>query len=107
MAATFWLDHGQFPGCDQADFYITKYGSADETEKLLTEPNSDTNVECCGLLQINQIEGHHHLVGSLATVMFDVWRSNRTKITDVFGRGCEVTDEVKIFLERILVLNNE
>ena len=52
-------------------------------------------MECCGLLQINQIEGHHHLVGSLATVMFDVWRSNRTKITDVFGRGCEVTDEVK------------
>ena len=71
--------------------------------KIINRTDSDTNVECCGLLQINQIEGHHHLVGSLATVMFDVWRSNRTKITDVFGRGCKVTDEVKIFL----VLNNE
>ena len=55
VAATFWLDHGQFPASDQRDFYITKCGSADETEKLLTEPiltRTWSVVDCSKLIKL-------------------------------------------------------
>ena len=79
MAATFWLDHGQFPGCDQGDFYITKYGSADETEKLLTEPiltRMWSVVDCSKLINVKV---SIILVGTYSS---DVCRYNNN--TDVF-----------------------